>query len=155
MMVAWSRYVSGVVTLEREPVEARRWLEGALAFAREADHHHMIRFSLRALGVGAGLRGDHAEARARLLAALEYDEARSDAASQRTTLLAIADALLERGRLDAAAELLGATEHWPAAPYLRALAARACDRLADRPEALERGRALDLDGAKALARAEL
>ena len=155
MMVAWSRYVSGVVTLEREPVEARRWLEGALAFAREADHHHMIRFSLRALGVGAGLRGDHAEARARLLAALEYDEARSDAASQRTTLLAIADALLERGRLDAAAELLGATEHWPAAPYLRALAARAYDRLVDRPEALERGRALDLDGAKALARAEL
>ena len=155
MMVAWSRYVSGVVLLEREPAEARRWLEGALAFAREADHHHMIRFSLRALGVGASLRGDHAEASARLLAALEYDEARSDAASQWTTLLAIADVLLERGRLDPAAELLGATEHWPAAPFLRALAARACDRLCDRVAALERGRWLDLEAAKALARAEL
>jgi predicted ATPase/DNA-binding SARP family transcriptional activator len=155
VMVAWSRYVSGLVMLERDPAEARRWLEEALVFAREADHHHMIRFSLRALGVGASLRGDHAEASARLLAALEYDEARSDAASQRTTLLAIADVLLERGRLDAAAELLGATEHWPAAPFLRALAARACDKLADRYEAFERGRALDLDAAKALARAEL
>ena len=155
ILVAWSRYVSGVVQLEREPAEARRWLEGALAFAREADHHHMIRFSLRALGVGASLRGDHAEASARLLAALEYDEARCDAASQWTTLLAIADALLERGQLDAAAELLGATEPWPAAPFLRAIAARACDRLSDRSEALERGRWLDLDAAKALARAEL
>jgi hypothetical protein len=155
MMVAWSRYVSGVALLEREPAEARRWLEGALAFAREADHHHMIRFSLRALGVGASLRGDHAEASARLLAALEYDEARSDAASQWTTLLAIADVLLERGRLDAAAELLGATEPWPAAPFLRALAARACGRLSDRLDALERGRWLDLEAAKALARAEL
>ena len=115
----------------------------------------MIRFSLRALGVGASLRGDHAEASERLLAALEHDEARSDAASQRTTLLAIAEVLAERGRRDAAAQLLGAAERWPAAPFLAALSARARERVAGCDEAFEHGRALDLEGAKALARVEL
>ncbi|HWV87141.1 MAG TPA: BTAD domain-containing putative transcriptional regulator, partial [Capillimicrobium sp.] len=52
-MVSWSLYVSGVVLLERDPEPARRWLERALALSRETDHHHMVRFSLRALGLAA------------------------------------------------------------------------------------------------------
>ena len=115
----------------------------------------MIRFSLRGRRrrqpVGRSCRGKRALARG----AFEYDEARSDAASQWTTLLAMADVLAERGRLDAAAELLGATEGWPAAPYLRALAARARERVAiARRAAGARARARSR-GAKALARAEL
>jgi len=154
-LIVWARYVTGIVLLDSDPAHARVWLEQALELARRVDHHHLIRFSLRALGVGASLRGDHGEASERLLAALEHDEARSDDASQRTTLLAVAEVLAERGRLDAAAELLGATEGWPAAPFLAALSARARERVAGRDAALERGRALDLEGAKALARAEL
>jgi hypothetical protein len=46
-------------------------------------------------------------------------------------------------------------ERWPAAPYLAALSARTRELVADRDAALERGRSLDLDGAKALARSEL
>jgi len=151
-MVSWSRYVSGVVALERDPEQARRWLERALALSRETDHHHMVRFSLRALGLAAAAAGDDRDAAERMLAALAHDDATADGASQRTTLRAIATVLAERGRADAAAELLGATEGWPAAPLLRALAERARERLA---EALDRGRALDLEAAKALARAEL
>jgi predicted ATPase/DNA-binding SARP family transcriptional activator len=154
-MIAWSRYVSGIVLIDVHPAGAARWLESALELAREADHHHMMRFSLRALGVAAAAQGDQAQARARLLAALEHDDARSDAASQRTTLLAVAAVLAGRGQLDAAAELLGVAERWPAAPYLAALSARTSELVAGRDAAFERGRALDLDGAKALARAEL
>jgi predicted ATPase/DNA-binding SARP family transcriptional activator len=155
VLVAWSRYVSGVVLLKREPAEARRWLEEALAFARGSDHHHMIRFTLRALGIGAELRGDHAEAAALFLAALEYDEARSEAASQWTTLLAIGGALAVRGRHEPAARLLAASAGWPAAPALVALANCARDVLAARGVTLDDGPRLDLDAAKALARAEL
>ena len=151
LLEAWSSYVSGVVLLEADPAGARARLEEALALARAADYHHMIRFNLRALGIGACLSGDDAEASARLLAALEHDEARSDAASQWTTLLAIAVVLAERDRLDAAAALLGAIRRWPAAPYLSRLAARARERVAGRAATGE----LDLEAAKALARTEL
>jgi hypothetical protein len=154
-MVAWSHYVSGIVLIDLHPAGAQRWLESALEHSRKADHHHMIRFSLRALGVAAAKQGDQEQARMRLIAALEHDEARSDAASQRTTLLAIAAVLAGRGQLDAAAELLGVAERWPAAPYLAELSACTRELVAGRDPALERGRALDLDGAKALARAEL
>jgi hypothetical protein len=90
------------------------------------------------------------------MAAIAYDEERSDAASQRTTLMALAAVLAERGQLEPAAVLLGATEDWPAAPYLAAFAARARERVAELgPEPPARGRGLDLEGAKALARAAI
>ena len=95
----------------------------------------MVRFSLRALGVAASLEGDHEAAVEHLREAIHYDEERSESASQRTSLMELA----ERGQLEPAAVLLGATEDWPAAPYLAAFAARA----------------LDLEGAKALARAAI
>jgi predicted ATPase/DNA-binding SARP family transcriptional activator len=154
-MIAWAHYVSGIALLDLHPAAAQRWLESALELSRSADHHHMIRFSLRALGVAAAAQGDEAQSRARLLEALAHDEARSDAASQRTTLLAVAAVLAGRGQLDAAAELLGVAERWPAVPYLAALSARTRELVAGREAALERGRMLDLAGAKALARAEL
>ncbi len=154
-MIAWAHYVSGIVLIDVHPAGAQRWLESALERSRDADHHHMIRFSLRALGVAAAAQGDQTQARERLIAALEHDEQGSDAASQRTTLLAVAAVLAGRGQLDAAAELLGVAERWPAAPYLSALSARTRELVAGREAALERGRGLDLAGAKALARAEL
>jgi predicted ATPase/DNA-binding SARP family transcriptional activator len=160
-IACWSRYVSGVVQLDRDPREARRWLEEAVALGREVGHHHMVRFSLRALGVAAWQEGDHAGAAARLLAALEHDEATSDAASQWTTLMAIAPLLADRGRLEPAAELLAAAEAWPAAPFLMALAGRTRERIGarlsdgQRAEAAARGLAADLGAAKAMARAEL
>jgi predicted ATPase/DNA-binding SARP family transcriptional activator len=159
-LITWSHFVTGIVVMEDEPVAARRWLEQALAGARETDNHHMVRFSLRALGVAASLEGDHDAAVEHLKAAIHYDEERSEAASQRTSLMALASVLAERGRLEPAAVLLGATEDWPAAPYLAAFAARARERVAELgPErladALARGRALDLEGAKALARAAI
>ena len=159
-LITWSHFVSGIVMMEREPAGARRWLEQSLARATETDTHHMVRFSLRALGVAASLQGDHDAAVEHLKAAIDYDEERSEAASQRTSLMALAAVLAERGRLQTAAVLLGATEDWPAAPYLAAFAARARGRVAELgPErlaaALARGRALDLEGAKALARASI
>jgi hypothetical protein len=159
-LVTWSHFVTGIVVMDGEPAAARRWLEQSLASARETDNHHMVRFSLRALGVAASLEGDHHAAVEHLKAAIHYDEKRSEAASQRTSLMALAAVLAERGRLEPAAELLGATEDWPAAPYLAAFAGRARERVAelgpDRlAEALARGRALDLEGAKALARAAI
>jgi ATP/maltotriose-dependent transcriptional regulator MalT len=160
-MVCWSRYVSGVVQLDGDTAEARRWLTRAIALGREIGHHHMVRFSLRALGVAALLQGDGDEAAERLLAALAHDEARTDAASQWTTLMVLALLLAERGRLEAAAELLAASEGWPAAPFLRGLAGRARELVdAGLPpgrhaEAARRGRARHLASAKALAREEL
>jgi hypothetical protein len=160
-MVCWSRYVSGVVHLDGDTAEARLWLTRAIALGREIGHHHMVRFSLRALGVAALFEGDGDEAAERLLAALAHDEARTDAASQWTTLMVLALVLAERGRLEAAAELLAASEGWPAAPFLRGLAGRARE-LVDaglpperQAEAARRGRARHLASAKALARAEL
>jgi predicted ATPase len=155
-LITWSRFASGIVVLEDEPATARRWLEQALIGARETDNHHMIRFSLRALGVAASLAGDHDAAVEHLMAAIDYDEERSEAASQRTTLMALAAVLAERGQLEPAAVLLGATEDWPAAPYLAAFAARARELVgALGPEPAARGRGLDLEGAKALARAAI
>jgi hypothetical protein len=155
-LVTWSQFVTGIVVMDAEPATARRWLEQALAGARETDNHHMVRFSLRALGVAASLEGDHAAAIDHLREAIHYDEERSEAASQRTSLMALAAVLAERGQLEPAAVLLGATEDWPAAPYLAAFAARARERVASLgPEPLSRGRALDLEGAKALARAAI
>ena len=155
-LITWSHFVSGIVVMDGEPAAARRWLEQALAGSRETDNHHMIRFSLRALGVAASLEGDHDAAIDHLKAAIDYDEDRSEAASQRTSLMALAAVLAERGQLEPAAVLLGATEDWPAAPYLAAFAARARERVAALgPEPLARGRGLDLEGAKALARAAI
>ena len=159
-LVTWAHFSSGIVVMDDEPAAARRWLEQSLAGARETDNHHMVRFSLRALGVAASLEGDHDAAVEHLKAAIHYDEERSEAASQRTSLMALAAVLAERGQLERAAELLGATEDWPAAPYLAAFATRARERVAALgPEALAdalaRGRALDLEGAKALARAAI
>ena len=160
-MVCWSRYVSGVVQLDGDTAEARLWLTRAIALGREIGHHHMVRFSLRALGVAALLEGDGDEAAERLLAALAHDEARTDAASQWTTLMVLALLLAERGRLEPAAELLAASDGWPAAPFLRTLTGRARELIdaglpADRREqASRRGRARHLASAKALARDEL
>ena len=155
-LITWSQFVSGIVVMDGEPATARRWLEQALAGSRETDNHHMVRFTLRALGVAASLAGDHDAAVDHLKAAIHYDEERSEAASQRTSLMALAAVLAERGQLEPAAVLLGATEDWPAAPYLAAFAARARERVASLgPEPLARGRALDLEGAKALARAAI
>jgi predicted ATPase/DNA-binding SARP family transcriptional activator len=159
-LITWSRFVTGIVVLDAEPATARSWLEQALAGSRETDNHHMVRFSLRALGVAASLAGDHDAAVDHLRAAIHYDEERSEAASQRTSLMALAAVLAERGQLEPAAVLLGATEDWPAAPYLAAFADRARERVAELggerlADALARGRALDLDGAKALARAAI
>ena len=160
-MVCWSRYVSGVVLLEDAPAEARGWFEQAVALGREVGHHHMVRFSLRALGVAALFEGDHDEAAERLLAALAHDEARTDAASQWTTLTTLALLLAETGRPGPAAELLAASAGWPAAPILAALGRRARERVAgalgvqEQAAAAERGGRLDLEAAKALARAEL
>ena len=160
-MVCWSRYVSGVVLLEDEPAEARGWFEEAVALGRDAGHHHMVRFSLRALGVAALFEGDQDEAADRLLAALAHDEARTDAASQWTTLTTLALLLAESGRPGPAAELLAASAGWPASPILAALGRRARERVAgalgpqEQAAAAERGGRLDLEAAKALARAEL
>ena len=160
-MVCWSRYVSGVVQLDGDTAEARLWLTRAIALGREIGHHHMVRFSLRALGVAALLEGDGDEAAERLLAALAHDEARTDAASQWTTLMVLALLLAERGRLEPAAELLAASDGWPAAPFLRTLTGRARELIdaglpADRREqASRRGRGRHLASAKALARDEL
>ena len=159
-MVCWSLYVSGVVHLDRDPQEARRWFMEAVALGREVGHHHMVRFSLRGLGVAALLDGDHVEAAQRLLAALAHDEERSDAASQWATLAAIAPLLAERD-LELAAELLAASEAWPAGPMIRALADRTHDRIAQslpaerQAEAIARGQKRDLASAKASARSEL
>ena len=160
-MVCWSRYVSGVVCLQDDPEEARRWLDEAVARGRVVGHHHMVRFSLRALGVAALLEGDHDEAAARLEAALGHDEERSDAASQWTTLTTLALLLAERDRPAAAAQLLAAAAGWPASPILAELAERARRRVAaaldsdEQAAAARRGERLDLEAAKALARAEL
>jgi predicted ATPase/DNA-binding SARP family transcriptional activator len=159
-MLTWAYFASGIVVMASDAAQARRWLEQALARAGETGAHHLVRFSLRALGLAASLEGDHAAAVQHLLAAIEYDEERSEAASQRTTLMALAAVLAERGQLQPAAVLLGATEDWPAAPYLAAFAARARERVAELgPERLAdataRGRLLDLEGAKALARAAI
>jgi predicted ATPase/DNA-binding SARP family transcriptional activator len=160
-MVNWSRYVSGIALIDTDPEAAARWLEEALDRSRSVDHHHMVRFSLRALGVAAAERDDEVEASRRLLDALEHDEAMSDAASQWTTLMAAAVLLARRGADEPAVQLFAATERWPAAPYLIACARRErtlCDERLDPPTlaaAEARGRALDLDGAKELARAAL
>jgi hypothetical protein len=160
-MVCWSRYVSGVVLLEDAPGEARGWFEEAVALGREVGHHHMVRFSLRALGVAALFEGDQDEAAERLLAALAHDEARTDAASQWTTLTTLALLLAESGRPRPAAELLAASAGWPASPMLATLGRRARERVAgafgpeEQAAAAERGGRLDLEAAKALARAEL
>jgi predicted ATPase/DNA-binding SARP family transcriptional activator len=160
-MACWARYVSGIAQLDRDPREARRWLDEAVALGLEVGHHHMVRFSLRALGVAAFQEGEHDEAAARLLAALEHDEARSDAASQWTTLMALAPLIAERGRLELATELLAASEAWPAAPFLLSLAHRTRERIGarlsdeQRAEAVARGLTTDLAAAKAMARAEL
>jgi tetratricopeptide (TPR) repeat protein len=155
-LITWSQFVTGIVVMDGEPATARRWLEQALASSRETDNHHMVRFTLRALGVAASLEGDHDAAVEHLKEAIHYDEERSEAASQRTSLMALAAVLAERGQLEPAAVLLGATEDWPAAPYLAAFAARARGRVASLgPEPLAHGRALDLEGAKALARAAI
>ncbi len=156
----WADFVTGIVLMASDPAGARRSLEQALASASAGDSHHMVRFSRRALGVAAHLEGDQDAAMRHLLAAIEYDEERSEAASQMTSLMVLAAVLAERGRLGPAAELLGATEDWPAAPYLTALQARGRERLAALdPDvlaaALERGRALDLEAAKALARTQV
>ena len=132
-----------------------------MALGRDAGHHHMVRFSLRALGVAALFEGDHDEAADRLLAALAHDEARTDAASQWTTLTTLALLLAESGRPGPAAELLTASAGWPASPILAALGRRARERVAgalgpqEQAAAAERGGRLDLEAAKALARAEL
>jgi tetratricopeptide (TPR) repeat protein len=159
-LLTWANFATGIVLLDSDPHQARRRLEQALARAGETGSHHMVRFSLRAIGVAASLQGDHAAAVQHLLAAIEYDEERSEAASQRTTLMALAAVLAERGQLQPAAVLLGATEDWPAAPYLAAFADRARERVAELgPErladAMARGRLLDLEGAKSLARAAI
>jgi predicted ATPase/DNA-binding SARP family transcriptional activator len=160
-MRCWALYVTGVVHLDRDPAEARRWLTHAVRLGREVGHHHMVRFSLRALGLAALLEGDERQAAERLLGALAHDEARTDAASQWTTLTALALLLADRGRLEPAAELLAAAEGWPASPVLLAFARRAGERIAaelpaDRQAAAaERGRATELAAAKAVARREL
>jgi predicted ATPase/DNA-binding SARP family transcriptional activator len=150
-MTCWALYVSGIADLERDRGEARRWLSAAIELGVEAGHRHMVRYSLRALGVVALRDGDQREAARRLLAALTHDEAQSDAASQWTTLGAIAALLADRGRTEPAERLLAGAEGWPAAPYLM--------ELADRTRERSTGRALparpDLVEAKALARAEL
>jgi predicted ATPase len=159
-MVCWSLYVSGVVHLDRDPQEARRRFMEAVALGREVGHHHMVRFSLRGLGVAALLDGDHVEAAQRLLAALAHDEEHSDAASQWATLAAIAPLLAGRDP-ELAAELLAASEAWPAGPMIRSLAERTHDRIADclsaeqHAEAIARGQKHDLASAKASARSEL
>ncbi len=156
----WGDFVTGIVLIEGDPGAARGWLERALASSRAGDNHHMVRFSLRALGVASSLEGDHDAAVEHLVSAIHYDEERSEGASQRTSLMALATVLAERGRLEPAAVLLGATEGWPAPPYLAAFTARGRSLLAALGEerlesALDRGRGLDLEQAKALARAEL
>ena len=150
-MVCWARYVSGIAHLDRDRGEARRWFGESIALGREVGHHHMVRFSLRGTGVAALLDGDHDEAARRFLEALAHDEARSDAASQWTTLMAIGALLAERDRLEPAGDLLAAAASWPAAPFLVSLAGRARERLPAGTEPAP----LDLAAAKALARAEL
>jgi hypothetical protein len=150
-MTCWARYVSGVAELDRDLREARRWLLAAIELGVEVGHHHMVRYSLRALGVAALRDGDHAEAAERLLAALAHDESQTDAASQWTTIAAIAALVAERGRAERAAELLAAGDGWPAAPYLVDLADRTRERVGE-PALAERP---DLPEAKAVARAEL
>jgi predicted ATPase/DNA-binding SARP family transcriptional activator len=150
-MTCWARYVSGVAELDGDLSEARRWLLAAIELGVEAGHHHMVHYSLRAFGVAALRDGDHAEAAQRLLAALAHEESQTDAASQWTTIVAIAALVADLGRTERAAELLAAGDGWPAAPYLVELADRTRERVG------ESGRAdrLGLAEAKALARAEL
>ena len=161
VIIDWSRYVSGVAVIEADPEQARRWLDEALALSRAGEHHHMTRFSLRALGVAATMHGDHAEAARRLAEALEHDEATADAASQWTTLLALGVLLARLERHEPAAELLAAGHDWPAAPFLTALATRERERLARTLDAdtlvaaEQRGRTADLDDAKRRAQSAL
>ena len=150
-MTCWAFYVSGIAELERDRGEARRWLAAAIELGVEAGHRHMVRYSLRALGVVALRDGDQQEAARRLLASLAHDEAQSDAASQWTTLGAIAALLAERGQTELAGRLLAAAEEWPAAPYLVELAARTSEKAAAAAPPADLG----LTEAKALARAEL
>jgi predicted ATPase len=56
-MICWSRYVSGVILLQDAPAEASGWFEEAVALGRDVGHYHMVRFSLRALGVAGPVRG--------------------------------------------------------------------------------------------------
>jgi predicted ATPase/DNA-binding SARP family transcriptional activator len=161
VIVDWSRYVSGVAVIESNPDQARYWLDEALARSRAADHHHMTRFSLRALGIAATMHGDHAEAARRLTEALEHDEATADAASQWTTLLAFGVLLARLERHEPAAELLAAAHDWPAAPFLTALATRERERIARALDAdtlaaaEQRGRTADLGDAKRRAQTAL
>jgi hypothetical protein len=150
-MTCWSWYVSGIADLDRDPREARRWLLSAIELGVEVGHHHMVRYALRALGIAALRDGDHAEAAQRLLAALAHDESQTDAASQWTTIAAIAAVVAGRGRTEPAAALLAAGAGYPAAPYLAELADRTRERVGEPPLAHR----LDLREAKALARAEL
>ena len=106
-------------------------------------------------------RGDHDEAAERLLAALAHDEARTDAASQWTTLTTLALLLAERGRPRAAARAAGRVGGLARVPDPRGLGrapgsgspARWAPQ--EQAAAAERGGRLDLEAAKALARAEL
>jgi hypothetical protein len=150
-MTCWALYVSGIAELERDRSEARRWLSAAIELGVEVGHRHMVRYSLRALGVVALRDGDQREAARRLLAALTHDEAQSEAASQWITLGAIAALLADRGRTEPAWRLLAGAEGWPAAPYLMELA----DHTRERSTAPARPVKPNLVEAKALARAEL
>jgi predicted ATPase/DNA-binding SARP family transcriptional activator len=160
LLVSWAQYVSGIAHLGADPAEARRRLEQAVALAREADYHHMVRFGLRALGVAATLECEPEDAARHLLAALDHEEASADAASQRTTLTALALLLAREGAQEPAAELLAATRAWPSPPFLAALAEAERHRLAEElgerwAEAARRGEARELASLKALARAGL
>jgi predicted ATPase len=166
-LASWSRYVSGVVTLSHDREEARRWFLQGLACARSASQPHMVRFSLRALGVVALLDGDRGEAARRLAAALEHADGTANPATQWVTLLAVALLLADAGHDESATALLAATSATPAAPLLGSLAvlgrlaARTERELAARlgPERLAaanaRGRALDLAATMDLARRPL
>jgi hypothetical protein len=166
-LASWSRYVSGVVSLRRDPATARDWFTQSLACARATTQHHMIRFNLRALGVAALLDGDPPEAARRLRAALDHNDGRSNATSQWATVLAVAPLLAADGRDAAAVALLAAADAAPAAALLGSLAIlgplaadtreEAARRLGSeaRTAAVARGRGLEVGAAVALARAEL
>jgi predicted ATPase/DNA-binding SARP family transcriptional activator len=155
---SWASYVTGMALLGTDPGEARVWFERALEQANEVNYAHMARFSYRALGTAALLEGDLPRAAARLRSALEYGESNSEAATQRATLMNVAVLIAACGRHEDSAELLGATEGWPAAPSLASAVARTRAQVEQALTAQEleaataRGRKLDLESAKALAR---
>ncbi|AFR49398.1 putative ATPase [Gordonia sp. KTR9] len=108
VVAAWCRYVSGECLLDTDPVRARQLLDGAIGSARRHGDRYLLGVAMASRASIVARSGDTERAALLYVDVLEHWRQTGNWTNQWVTLRSVVDVLVELGRSEPAALLLGA-----------------------------------------------